>query len=267
MISKVKRKMQGNIISKLMKAALGEQIAYRLDLSLDLLLVLLINGLRIAVVEAIMIHTSLLATWSKKEIEILYLIALVMSLFVDSFLKSVQHFIHEYHRGIITPQLLRPYSMTKLILLRWMKPAHALTALILMIPVFYYGIGGVTNISIDWMSLFWGIFSFVLGVITIVLFSVSLHLISVFAVRELPMDYIFFHLYRFSYWPIDIFPKAFQFFSIVMPVLVCSSVASAFLSKGSSPYLYLLVLSSIFSFVVFKIMTIKIRGRLSLIGG
>lgn len=241
------------------------QLIYGYDFFLDFLLQIVANGMRIAVIEAVLVHTPTLAGWTRPEIETLFAVTLILSFAVGVLSAGVRDFIHYFHLGRLDALLSQPTSVSALIFLRWCRPLHAIACLATMILTAFILAERGVHFSVGNTLAALSVFLFSVGVTT--LLYANLYLTSIFARRRLPMDLIFQQLFRFSALPIDLLPRNLLQFALLVPVILCGSVTAQILTRGSSAHLNGLLLAGGLMFLIYIAILRSVRYRIAGLGG
>lgn len=189
---------------KYVASSLRSSLQYRANLWGFLVITVVTYAFRLAFLERLIdIGDGQVGGWGHSQVLNLYYIGLIVSLISWSLASSVDEFFRHAHRGDLDGHLMRPVSVSTILMLRWAAGPNLL-GLALVLPLAIVDRWSVIT-NVGPLRLILAGLGVVLAVVSVVSSMVMTYSLTLILQREIPVDYIFSELFRLVQVPPTVF--------------------------------------------------------------
>ncbi len=227
-----------SILGAIFKASLITDLSYRLNFFLKIFTDLIWYFTQISVFEVLFLHTKIIAGWNLQEMRIFLLVLfLVDALYMIFLHENMDTFSDRVRKGELDMILAKPIDSQFMISFSKMSTPYVFNVFMVAIVLAYFV--HASHLPVTWLSV--AAFLSMLIPASLIYYSVRFFLSSLAIIFEeaTSVNYLWYQLYRFSYRPIEVYPRWMRMVTLtILPLGYLINAPAHILVKGFDASLF-----------------------------
>ncbi|APJ02618.1 ABC-2 family transporter protein [Silvanigrella aquatica] len=243
-----------------------KEFSYKIDFFGDLFSNCIFYSFQLILFSTIFSYINHLENWNKNSFYLSFLFYIFIFFSIESFNKSISDFFRMIFSGKIAPYLCCPIPLYFLIFIYFFSPAKLILSFLFLLYILYYSFQiGILHSIYEILLLI-----LILGTLIFInlIYIFMLNFLSLFAQRELPVEYIHHEVFSLNLIPPTIYnSKVFYTLLISFPLILSAALPVYIFEFKKFEFIYYLLPLFFIMIFITKILLRKIKNYYGMFGG